>query len=277
MELKKIIVPIDFSEPAMNALVYAHSLSKKMQALLQVVHVYRPIISQIPEDPNASRDMTSKCRDKFDDLIDQMNQSWSSNSSDYVPIDSLFRIGFAVDELKLLSDQSRENTLLIIGSSGDTGLLKKRFGSVTTGLATKLTRPLLIIPPESTYTNIKTVVYAAEKYETDIKMIPDLTNTLDHGNFTISIVHVHKNDTPYPSQRLLEELNESFPEYTFNFRDCFSEDIADAIQEHTATVGAEIVCVNHRHRGLLQNIFHKSIARKLTIFTKTPLLILSQN
>ena len=52
------------------------------------------------------------------------------------------------------------------------------------------------------------------------------------------------------------------------------EDVAAALDLMAGQEGAGLIAVVHRHAGFLEGLFHASTAKRLALYTNTPLLVL---
>ena len=164
-DMKKIIVPTDFSETAKNALIYARSISKELKGVIQLLHVYKPEVVPTDSVVIINEELELVRRKQLNEFVNKINQSWSAASSNDLPIDAIFKVGFVAEELDSMCKGIEDECLVIVGSTGSSGTLKKLFGSVTTQLAKNVKCPILIIPPSTTFRKITDIVFTVDAVE----------------------------------------------------------------------------------------------------------------
>jgi nucleotide-binding universal stress UspA family protein len=130
MKIKRILVPIDFSEPSMAALDFAVQLSHSLRSQLTVLFVVEPVYLAVPGDmyaPNTSVDML---------LVEQQRagrQQLLKISQDLnkkgVKCKGLLAVG---PVYHMIADTARKTKadLLVLGTHGRTGLSRVLLGSV---------------------------------------------------------------------------------------------------------------------------------------------------
>lgn len=141
LELKKILVPVDFSEAADKALAYAVAFARQFHAkilLLHVVHVsymageYGPIDVPVLEDQ----------------LIDAAQRKLAEVAAEKVPADLLegtaVCAGPAVHEIAEVAKE-RKTDLIILSTHGYTGLKRVMLGSVTENVVRHAPCPVLVV------------------------------------------------------------------------------------------------------------------------------------
>jgi universal stress protein A len=141
LDLKKILVPVDFSDASDKALAYAVAFARQFHAkilLLHVVHVsymageYGPIDVPVLEDQ----------------LIEAAKQKIQELAKDKVPAELLegtaVCAGPAVHEIAELAKE-RNTDLIILSTHGYTGLKRVMLGSVTENVVRHAPCPVLVV------------------------------------------------------------------------------------------------------------------------------------
>ncbi len=141
--IKKILVPIDFSDFSKNALRYAIQFAENFQAKVYIVYVIEPMV--YPSDfslgqvaiPNVEYDMQDRAKSELESLI--KNEIPSSLQSEII-----IRAGKPFVEI---IDAAAENDidLIIIATHGLTGVEHLLFGSTAEKVVRKAPCPVLSI------------------------------------------------------------------------------------------------------------------------------------
>ena len=140
MNVKKILLPVDYSHSGDAAMAYAVSLAKEYEAELHLVHVYEQPIAYIeggfagtplPAIPPA-------------DLESEEAKLNAINPGEGVKLRRSFIVGNPGDELV---GYAKENDidLVVMGTHGRTGLNRLLMGSVAEGVVRRSPCPVLTI------------------------------------------------------------------------------------------------------------------------------------
>ena len=141
--LKRILVPIDFSEFSKHALRYAISYAKKFQAELVLIYVVEPTV--YPADfsfgqvgvPGLEQELRQKGRVELDRLVGEQ-------IAGEVPARAFVRTGKAF--LEIIKAAAEENAdLIIIATHGHTGVEHLLFGSTAEKVIRKAGCPVLVV------------------------------------------------------------------------------------------------------------------------------------
>src|SRR5690242_8846535 len=130
----KILFPTDFSQVAENAFVFALKLAGQLKAQITVVHVYAvPEISPWVELSNISSNVNELVTfdefDRFKSEIEILKRiAKENNLSD---IDVNYSLRESLNVVPAIIDESKEvkADMIILGTTGATGLKEMLFGS----------------------------------------------------------------------------------------------------------------------------------------------------
>ncbi len=153
--MKRILVPIDFSEHALNALKYGIEIANRLNADLRIVHIKTKKRTQ---KKYFYKSVEALITESIDDWIDDIV---SNCKKDYhVPggnIDFKIREG---NVFKEISNQAKydDTTLMVIGTHGASGFEDKYMGSNAYRLVNASPVPVLTIRPESVWSEVEKIV-----------------------------------------------------------------------------------------------------------------------
>jgi nucleotide-binding universal stress UspA family protein len=142
-EIKKVLVPIDFSDYSKSSLKYAVNFAKHFQASLILIYVVEPVI--YPPDfsmgqiaiPAAGLEMDKRAKEELDKLAQK------EISSD-VSVQKIVKTGKPF--IEIIETASEENVdLIIIATHGHTGVEQILFGSTAEKVVRKAPCPVLTL------------------------------------------------------------------------------------------------------------------------------------
>ena len=142
-QLKRILVPIDFSEYSKKALRYAISFAKQFNAELLLIYVVEPAI--YPADfsfgqvtlPNLETELRIRGKRELENL--EKNQICGK-----VPSKTIIRSGKPFLEI-INAAKAEEVDLIIIATHGHTGVEHILFGSTAEKVVRKAPCPVLVV------------------------------------------------------------------------------------------------------------------------------------
>jgi universal stress protein A len=140
---KKILVPVDFSEPSNLALDTAVALAKDNDASLTIVHVYEPLAIALPEGYQLfSEEQLTQMFEEFQrELAEQKRRAEVGGAP---RVDTELLHGFAVSEIQNFAQQCNFD-LIVMGTHGRRGLSHAFLGSVAERVIRMAPCPVLTV------------------------------------------------------------------------------------------------------------------------------------
>lgn len=141
--LKKILVPIDFSECSRKALLYAHRFARQFDARLLLVNVVEPMIvpenmlMAVPELPEAGGNLVNAAQERLAQLA-------RKEIPPDLPVDTTVRVGRPYAEI-IEAAQAGDVDLIIIATHGYTGLKHVFLGSTAERVVRHASCPVLSV------------------------------------------------------------------------------------------------------------------------------------
>ena len=141
--IKKILVPIDFSNYSKNALRYAVNFAKKFNSKIYLVYVVEPVI--YPSDfsmgqvtfPVADIEMNDRAKDELDNLA-------KSEIGSEIEVETIIKTGKPFVEINETASEL-DIDLIIIATHGHTGMEHLLFGSTAEKVVRKAPCPVLTL------------------------------------------------------------------------------------------------------------------------------------
>ncbi|MEJ7587016.1 MAG: universal stress protein [Ferruginibacter sp.] len=164
-EIKKILVPIDFSSNSMNALQTAVAMAKRHNADLKLLHVFDIDNTLYPEDnmgSNSNPEVAIKSLSRL---------AASVKSGDGINCGIAYISGFISNAI-LQTAKSDNADIIVMGKNGNSGHRDSYAGTNSYYVVKKSHCPVLLIPSGKMYENFTDVLFPArpvisvfEKYD----------------------------------------------------------------------------------------------------------------
>ena len=274
--MEKIIIPVDFSDVSTNAFVFGHRLATDIGAVVKALHVYLPTSKELYESTVVDVDFIEMRKSKLNNFVSEFDKDWTSDIMTASIVDSEFRTGFPGDEiLDSIEDNGAE--LVVMGTTGDSGSLKKWFGSVSTKIMNEAPCPVLLIPEKAGYRGVNNLLYAYDDIDLDKYLIQQLVEFCEKFDATLHMVHVDSAETNDPGYYLKELVEEKYPKNKIKISSLYNPDIVEAIDEYAKINNIDVIAMGTKNRSFFDRIFHTSMTQKMALQSEVPLLILKQH
>ena len=262
----KIFCPIDFSEASLNALKYAIEFGESVNAsLVEISHCFTEATDlkhMIDEDQNAEEAIQSK--------LLELEKSYADH--DIKLGTSLFK-GHPLDVIPPYLKQMKHD-VVIVGTKGLTAVRDLTVGSFTEELIFSLPVPIMVVPLHYRYQPVTELVLGIDDHLYDSKrVLHTLVELKKKSRCNLHIVHVRKPDEQPIDY--LHHLDEFLEHLDYNFYSIPArENISDTLDQFCDEHSADMLCMVHRDRGWMINIFHRSKVKEKLFHLKIPLLVL---
>lgn len=146
-QIRRILIPTDFSEPARQAQAYAIALAEKFGSELHLMHIVPEVVIPFPD---ASTSWTMPATFQKDQLksaetrlLQQLDTQWAKN---HVVIQTT-KVGSPVEEIVSYAKET-DIDLIVIGTHGYSGFAHFLLGSVAEKIVRMATCPVLTVHPK---------------------------------------------------------------------------------------------------------------------------------
>ena len=271
--MRKILVPTDFSACANNALDYAIYVAGKLNAEIVLLSAYHiPSSGSATIVMNIQEDMRKETEEELNEVISGKKKSNPnisiSGATDFnIPSNSIIRY-----------TESGDYDLVIIGTTGASGIKEMFMGSTVSNIVDKVKIPILAVPENSNFKNIDTVLMACSLES--IKSV-DSMNFLKlfatNLGLEVQFFNVYRGDDKDLERKLSkkkESLKIIFDSFDYEIDTIKSNDIENAVLE--AVKKNQLLSVVTRERKFFDKMFNPSMSKKLAKHSKSPILILHE-
>ncbi len=275
-QMKKIIVPTDFSDTAHNAFDFAKHLADHFGGMIKAVHAYHPMAADIDGMTYIDPEIEITRRKQLSDFVDSVNKEWVGEKKSRAFVEKEFLTGFASDEIRKMTHGGMYD-YVVIGSTGSSGSFKKLFGSVSTEVVAASKCPVFVVPPNVKFKPFKNILYASDDPRLDSIVLRFVAQIGESFDAVIHPVHVKDDDTTYPDYDILELMKERYPKAKLQEAIIYHEDIKEALNEYIENENIDLLVMATKRRSLWNNLFHTSMTKRMAMNTKIPLLVYHQD
>ncbi|MBA6151404.1 universal stress protein [Gelidibacter maritimus] len=274
--MKSILYATDYSESSIAALKYAHQMSVGLNAKLWVIHVFEsPSAMQtrarIPF-PNREQDTYEKHNEKLEAFCkEHLGGNLETNN---ISVEAIMDKS-AVDGI--ISKAEELQSLLIITGMNSTSTLRRLImGSTARGLVEKAPYPVLTIPEDSTYTPIKTIVYASDFQQEDLDALCKLATIAKPLEAKIKVVHIcpsEKTVFDVEQTERKEKIDKHVKYDNVALEILYSDDIFNELKTYYKKTNADIIGMLERENtSLAADLFYRNLLKKMKSYGKIPIM-----
>lgn len=271
--MKKIIVPIDFSEHSEFALETAAILAKKHNAEIVALHMLElsNAILTSTETSTETLFFLKLAEKRFEDFL----------SKDYLngitvtPMVKHFKVFSEVNEVA----KEQNADLIIMGSHGASGLKELFVGSNTEKVVRYSDIPVLVIKHSPILTDFENVIFACDFSADAVKPYINASTFFKSINAKMHLVYVNLPDNRFKSSVEIEKRVADFLKTAEGNLDNLNQvayvndySIEKGILNYANVVGADLVAVATHGRTGLAHFFEGSISEDIANHSALPVM-----
>jgi len=257
--MKTVVIPIDFSPTSLNAATYAVKLlAGSYDTNVVLYHMYE----NKHEEEAATKELL-RLKNELSDRSPLRMETIAVHGDDLV------------SEIERVVHH-RQADLVVMGITGRTALEKVFIGSNTLKLVDKNIIPVLIIPPDASFKQIKNVALASDfknvrltTPSVPIKSILDLFRPALHV-VNVDSEHYVSLTAEYQKEKAIME--EMFSKYRPEFYFIGRYDFFEAIEQFTKDKNIDILITIPRQHSFFYGIFKGQHTKKLVYHSHVPIL-----
>ena len=270
--MKTIIVATDFSKASRNAAFYAADMSMAINADIILLHVFQipigymeiPLAANVDELMIDSKKSLAFLREKL--LVRTRGE---------VSIKIEIVAGIFFQELQAMCEKKKPYAV-IMGSQGTTAADHVFYGSHTVYAMKHLMWPLITVPLEASYSQIKKICLACD-FDEVIESTPmdEIIRLVNDLRAELHVINSGKEKSPDPemvfeSGMLNEMLVSVNPKYHFIVDENAEESIINFVEKNNI----DLLITLPKKRDLVKQLIHKSFSKKMILQSLVPVLAL---
>jgi nucleotide-binding universal stress UspA family protein len=270
--IKNILVPIDFSDAAQNALIYAIKFARIANAKISVLHAYHiPVAVVGGEFPIYNGPYVDEIESEVQAKFEEIKRNFLY--ADLPDYEFISRLGMAEEVIENAANSGHFD-LIIMGTHGGNAL-QEALGSTTTGMVKKSKLPILAIPPAVQFKKLNKIVYATDYGKIgEAASFEILLMLADIFHAEIDVLHINPEGQKLTSKETASGvlLDQYLKKVKHTYHVTFKEDLEKGIEEFINTRNVDLLVMIPRKRGLFESMFHNSLTKKMVFHTHIPLL-----
>lgn len=271
--MKKILVPVDFSEYSENALKVASEIAKKQNAEIVAVHMLGLSDAVITKEQNSMEGMflLKLTQKRFVEFLDK----------EYLEGITIHQTVKNYKVFSELDDVAKEHNadLIVMGSHGSSGLSEVFVGSNTEKVVRTASVPVLVIKDNRSF-NVSKAVFACDYKLESLDVFKKITALFKALSIEVKLLYVNLPVESYLSTNEIEQRIANFLIHLHGTDKTLPEDILiysdysveKGIFNYAKKVKADIIGIPTHGRKGLAHFFSGSISEDVVNHSKLPVL-----
>ncbi len=274
--MKPIVAPTDFSPASINAVHYAADMADRLGLRLDLLHVYTiPVpVSEVPIPFNVEQAEADAST-----LLHKLKADLQKRTANRLGIRTVVKGGDTFAEIKEHCETVDPHTV-VMGAETANVVERFLFGGKTLGAVRRLKWPLLIVPPEAIFNNIRKVGIACDFREVvETVRVEEIRDLVNEFKAELHVLYVsdesmgsYKPETIEESGLFQEMLGDLKPKYHF----LNDRDIDSAIVDYAERNKLDMLVIIPKKHSLVSRIFKHSHSKRLVLHTHVPVMSLHE-
>lgn len=271
--ITRILVPTDFSPVANNALHYAIGLSKKTNSRIHLLHIKSVPAMDISFPAETYQLIMQEMEEITKQGFEKLEHSILKPSG--VQYEFHDSTGFVNDEIVEFS-KDHHIDLIVMGTTGASGLQEILVGSNTASVIGKSDIPVLIIPPSSAYKEARHILYSSDYTEPEFPAVSRLMFFAELFDARVTILHVKTASDKYfdSGQNFFVRNRDNISHEDITIVNKEDMEVTEAIEKQIAENQVDMLVMAKHSRSFFDRLFHRSLSKRMAYHTTIPLLIL---
>jgi nucleotide-binding universal stress UspA family protein len=272
--MKNILVPVDFSATAKNSARYAAGLARELGA--EKIILYNAFSMPLATEMSWAVLQTEELQKASEEGLQILKTSLEAEFPDHIQFATISDFGFMMERIGEITTQVHAD-LIIMGITGGGKLEEVLMGSNTTHVVHNTHVPVLIVPANATWKDVKVLGWACDYkdviHNTPVTEIELISHALD-----AKLIVMHNNPDPkafdpelfHNNVMVAEMLKKLKPEFEMVSYDNFLDATNDFVMNHEV----DMLLVIPKKSTWFESLFKRSHTKLLAFHSHIPLLCL---
>jgi nucleotide-binding universal stress UspA family protein len=270
--MKTIIAATDFSPVALNAVYYAADLCLVTGSDLVLFHAF-PI-------PVADHEwqQTPALLPDADEQLNRLRDKILFRMAERIRVTARLEVGEVVLQLQEYCEAVNPYAV-VMGAESTNTFERFLFGAKTITAMQKLTWPLIVVPPDVTFKEIKKIALACDLKNVESIPLQEIKTLVKQFNASLHVLHVSTYDGEMFTTGRVEELDllrdllrELKPEY-HHFH---NQQIEDVIVGFSEANSIDMLVVIPKEHNVISKLFRHSVSSGLVLHAHFPVMAIHE-
>jgi nucleotide-binding universal stress UspA family protein len=283
--MRKILFPFELDNPIYReAYIYGIKFARNINAELIILNAFKVEVgNDITEEKynNLKKDNWFKAYNEISKFNKYFLEEHARTDTDLrIKFDYRFVNGIFVDEIRNIAREENVD-LIVLPISDKREFNKRQLKIIQDNIFEKNRTSLLVVPFGSVFRPVKNIVFATDlkrlnKYP---KYLNDVIHYAELFDSSIHFIHISSREKAEildnsETYQLVMQAIEKNKRHTFT--SLHGKDIIETVNQYVSECNADIlVVVKHQHY-FLDSIFHESLSKEISLYSKVPVLVMRE-
>lgn len=272
LSINRILFPTDFSETSRKALHYALELARRTKATLHLMHSVEEPYNFAPLLEDYLQQVHRRVQTLFEEMLDDID-----TEKTYKDLEIKTRILNGRVAFSILEEADELNAdLIVMGTTGASGISKILFGTKTTEVILQSKVPILAVPANSKYKGLDHITFLTDYNDGDLNTLEQTAELGKLFNSDLSVLHIDserslKSEAMFRGFEEIASKQVSYPSMKFELmiQHSFIAGVADFLE----TQPTDLITMVRYKKPFFTNLLNRNHSRELGFYSKVPLLI----
>ena len=272
--MKRILVPVDFSNEAENAARVAASIARRTNSEIFLVHMLELPVSII--DPTELSAVNTGPQALF--YMKQAHEKFKTfvKKPFFKGLKVVESVQFTMAFSGIIDESKKHNIdLIVMGSQGASGLQEMFIGSNTEKVVRRSDIPVLVVKQRTDEFDVKNMIFASDFKKEGKRSFPKV---LEFAKIFDPVIHflyintIHNFDTTKAIEKKMDSFLKDF-DIPKSKRIIYNDiSIEKGILSYAQDIDADLIALNTHGRSGLSQLFNGSIGRELANHALRPVI-----
>ena len=278
--IKKILVPTDFSEQSDNALRTAVAMCKRHKASMVLLNVYEPTANVTLTEGRAGfygetlKEIEKIRRTRLEMIARKIREV------DDILVEIQVRMGNVADAVCALTDEEMTD-IIVMGTHGSSGGLSEFFvGTNTYSVVKESQVPVLMVPSSGEWENFKKILFPLRKFNNSVDKYEAIRPIIEKNDSLLILLGVVEAKHPalVPETYGLLNYFKSKLEYdgvTYESQLYCGDQLAENIMNTAESYHADLIVIMASNNRKVENFLASPYSEQIVNRSRTPVLAIN--
>lgn len=291
---KPIIVPVDFSDKSLSAVVTAFNLAEKHRTSISLLHTYIDpyVAGNLQLSDSLSYEITDiNTREQIEKTTNTQMRHFASQIKEMIKQGNIPAVNFKTSVVEgvpedAISEYARLHHpfLIVMGTRGPERKELDMIGSVTAEVLDKCRFTVLALPeiyPDKPYgIDFKNILYFSNVDQQDILALDTLYRVFPKADAKVTIATLPSKKRPFmrnvkeASKALVDYCRKNFKGYSFQTLELSSDNLLGDVKSLQQERNFDLIVVPNKKKNVFSRLFSPTLAHKVLFKAEMPILVI---
>lgn len=277
--MKKILVPIDFSEISENAFVYALEMAKVYKSQLLLLHTFDvPFVDNQIVAFNYAEiydNLETTNSNQFEEEMAKLTNIAKMHKAQHITINHIMMSGDLVSNIKE-AVKVEQVDFVVMGTKGASGWFSSFIGTTTTNVISDVSVPVLSVSHDAEFHKIDTIGFTTLYREEDMHALNEILAMAKVMEAKVKCLYVKTSDSEFRGREINFWENQYKDEADLEFFIIPSEDVEATIEDFIENQSIDLLAMVTHKKNFFEQYFTTSTTQLMSQHSKTPILALHE-